>query len=489
MSATTQISAQQETWTSSSVSKPHGGGACRKGNYTVREKECFLEIMEDYAHIIEARGNSAESRWQKEQAWETISIRYNACIGIENLRDRTQLGILWKNLKARCKHEMATAVDPNTIAPPDPIGLKVSSLVRRGKNGEQSVSPGGSDDLIDSATAVSKQNFISTLIGGATIKTEPNSSDNEDESGDGHDDASDNPTSEESIGNRKHLRKSPPSATVGESRKRKRTPDRIVVRLPVKIERRDDLDELSSSPIDTEQSEVECYPKGVVVVQPTAVDDEPDAPASRVTHREEISAVPPSLISPSSVLANNVSVRSQNKRIIFSINPKNPAKKQPVPILPKITSVHSGVHSIAGIALAKVPSNPNEIIIGTTTNTITTNHNYIKNNHNRHISNSIPLVLQNATRPLRAPPRQDTPPMTSTRQNNSGGLAGESLSIQERQQQEEHDAKMELSRVQIELATAQLRMAEDEHRIRYAKLQIELQMSQMEHDAKAQQLS
>ena len=179
MSATTQISAQQETWTSSSVSKPHGGGACRKGNYTVREKECFLEIMEDYAHIIEARGNSAESRWQKEQAWETISIRYNACIGIENLRDRTQLGILWKNLKARCKHEMATAVDPNTIAPPDPIGLKVSSLVRRGKNGEQSVSSGGSDDLIDSATSVSKQNFISTLIGGATIKTEPNSSDNE----------------------------------------------------------------------------------------------------------------------------------------------------------------------------------------------------------------------------------------------------------------------------------------------------------------------
>lgn len=79
--------------------------------------------------------------------------------------------------------------------------------------------------------------------------------------------------------------------------------------------------------------------------------------------------------------------------------------------------------------------------------------------------------------------------MTSTRQNNSGGLAGESLSIQERQQQEEHDAKMELSRVQIELATAQLRMAEDEHRIRFAKLQVELQMAQMEHDAKAQQLS
>ena len=281
-----------------------------------------------------------------------------------------------------------------------------------------------------------------------------------------------------------------PFAIVGESRKRKRTPDRIVVRLPVKTERRDDLDELSSSPIDTEQSEVECYPKGVVVVQPTAVDDEQDAPASRVTHREEISVpVPPSLTSSSSVLANNVSVRSQNKRILFSINPKNPAKKQPVPILPKITSVHSGVHSIAGISLAKVPNRPNEIIIGTTTNTITTNHNHIQNNHNRHISNSIPLALQNATRPQRAPPRQDTPPMTSTRQNNSGGLAGESLSIQERQQQEEHDAKMELSRVQIELATAQLRMAEDEHRIRFAKLQVELQMAQMEHDAKAQQLS
>ena len=162
--------ASNETWTSQQspqvvvISKAdcmrvkHGGGACRKGNYTLKEKECFLEIMEDYKHIIEARGNSAESRWQKEQAWESIAVRYNGSSGIENVRDRTQLAILWKNLKARCKHEMATAVDPGTIAPPDPIGQRVASLVRRGK--QQS-------DEVEASKCFG-------IIGGTRIKLESN---------------------------------------------------------------------------------------------------------------------------------------------------------------------------------------------------------------------------------------------------------------------------------------------------------------------------
>ena len=219
-----------------------------------------------------------------------------------------------------------------------------------------------------------------------------------------------------------------------ETRKRKRTtPDRVVVE---SVEEETE-DHLSESPVSEQIEEPEVYPKGVVVVQPTAVEDEPAPPEQPVVS-----------------IAPTESVPVSNQRVLFSINP-NP-KKSPVPILPKIAAVHSGY-----IPIARDPRS-----------SLTQPQRHSATPYER---------PQNRQRPTRAPqpPRPPPPP--------SGGIDSPGLS--ESQLQEEHEAKMELYRLQIELTTAQLRMAEEEHRLRFAKLQVELQTAQMEHDAKANQLS
>ncbi len=230
-----------------------------------------------------------------------------------------------------------------------------------------------------------------------------------------------------------------------DSRKRKRTtPDRVIIDTSV-----DALHSLkhehlgsnssSSEPVDDPES----YPKGVVVVQPTAVEDEIElTPATReelVVSRTETVPV------------------TTNQRVLFAIN-RNP-KKTPIPILPKITAVHSGfIPTVARAAQAASVS--------------ATSARHTATPYDR---------PQNRQRVTRAPPPPPPPPQQSSN--------FDSNVLQEQQHQEEHEAKMELYRLQIELATAQLRMAEEEHRVRFAKLQVELQTAQMEHDAKAAQLS
>ncbi|XP_072044466.1 uncharacterized protein [Amphiura filiformis] len=394
--------------------------------------------MEDYKHIIEARGNSAESRWQKEQAWESIAIRYNACSGIENMRDRTQLAILWKNLKARCKHEMATAVAPDSIAPPaDPIGQKVASLVQRGKSQSEEVEASKGFGILRGV--------------GIKIELESNGYENEDnQREDGSVDLPSNIDTDQSTASPSTARQDTEDNSetsrsavdltqqTSDSRKRKRTtPDRLIIDSSVDTSHKDDnlgTNSSGSEPTD----DPEYYPKGVVVVQPTAVEDELESAPLAI--REE------------PVVSRNEAAPTSNQRVLFAIN-RNP-KKTPIPILPKITAVHSGyIPTAVNVAHVSQP---------------------------RHSSTPYDRP-QNRQRHTRAPPPPPPPPQQS------GGF--DPTVLQEQQQQEEHEAKMELFRLQIELATAQLRMAEDEHRIRFAKLQVELQTAQMEHDAKAAQLS
>ncbi|XP_072044465.1 uncharacterized protein [Amphiura filiformis] len=223
-----------------------------------------------------------------------------------------------------------------------------------------------------------------------------------------------------------------------DSRKRKRTtPDRLIIDSSVDTSHKDDnlgTNSSGSEPTD----DPEYYPKGVVVVQPTAVEDELESAPLAI--REE------------PVVSRNEAAPTSNQRVLFAIN-RNP-KKTPIPILPKITAVHSGyIPTAVNVAHVSQP---------------------------RHSSTPYDRP-QNRQRHTRAPPPPPPPPQQS------GGF--DPTVLQEQQQQEEHEAKMELFRLQIELATAQLRMAEDEHRIRFAKLQVELQTAQMEHDAKAAQLS
>lgn len=47
-------------------------------NFTPVERSLFLELLKDYAHIIERKKNDAASLQEKEDAWVMICDNYNS---------------------------------------------------------------------------------------------------------------------------------------------------------------------------------------------------------------------------------------------------------------------------------------------------------------------------------------------------------------------------------------------------------------------------
>ncbi|XP_066590779.1 myb/SANT-like DNA-binding domain-containing protein 3 [Prorops nasuta] len=72
-------------------------------HYTTIEKKLFLQILNNFKHIIENKRNDGPSLKEKDLAWNLICEKYNESTLInevvEETRNMTQLKKLWRNLK------------------------------------------------------------------------------------------------------------------------------------------------------------------------------------------------------------------------------------------------------------------------------------------------------------------------------------------------------------------------------------------------------
>ncbi|XP_066585637.1 myb/SANT-like DNA-binding domain-containing protein 3 [Prorops nasuta] len=68
-------------------------------HYTAIEKKYFLQILNEYKHIIENKKNDGATLKEKENAWKLIYEKYNDSTLVIEERDETQLKKLWRNLK------------------------------------------------------------------------------------------------------------------------------------------------------------------------------------------------------------------------------------------------------------------------------------------------------------------------------------------------------------------------------------------------------
>ncbi|KAK0182736.1 hypothetical protein PV327_000838 [Microctonus hyperodae] len=75
-------------------------------NFTPVERSLFLELLKDYAHIIERKKNDAASLQEKEDAWAMICDNYNSSSLITEERTIYQLKKLRTNLKQAQKEAL-----------------------------------------------------------------------------------------------------------------------------------------------------------------------------------------------------------------------------------------------------------------------------------------------------------------------------------------------------------------------------------------------
>ncbi|KYN16545.1 UPF0439 protein C9orf30 like protein, partial [Trachymyrmex cornetzi] len=87
------------------------------------EKKIFLEILNDFKHIIEVKKSDSSTLHDKEIAWNEIWKQYNECSMISQERTLQQLEKMWTNLK-QSQRELLTKEKQTRLAtsggPPPP---------------------------------------------------------------------------------------------------------------------------------------------------------------------------------------------------------------------------------------------------------------------------------------------------------------------------------------------------------------------------------
>ncbi|XP_041979625.1 myb/SANT-like DNA-binding domain-containing protein 3 isoform X2 [Aricia agestis] len=73
----------------------------KKKIFSFQEKKCFLEILKLYTNIIENKETDTRTLQRKNEAWEAITLAYNASPHTSFLVTSRQLRRLWMNLKQR----------------------------------------------------------------------------------------------------------------------------------------------------------------------------------------------------------------------------------------------------------------------------------------------------------------------------------------------------------------------------------------------------
>ncbi|CAH1382829.1 unnamed protein product, partial [Tenebrio molitor] len=78
----------------------------RGKNFTEKEKEIAISIIDRYRSIIENKASDGSSLKQRKDAWQKVSDEFNAT-SVSAPRGAEQLKILWSNLRRTAKKTVA----------------------------------------------------------------------------------------------------------------------------------------------------------------------------------------------------------------------------------------------------------------------------------------------------------------------------------------------------------------------------------------------
>ncbi|XP_067133379.1 myb/SANT-like DNA-binding domain-containing protein 3 [Centruroides vittatus] len=110
----------------------------RQPDFSHRETEYLMELVEKYKHIIESKETNAVSLKKKTETWQNLTEEFNKFPEVSK-RDTKNLKVLWKNLKQKARKDVASnkrarmstggGVCADIECPMPPITQQIFSLI------------------------------------------------------------------------------------------------------------------------------------------------------------------------------------------------------------------------------------------------------------------------------------------------------------------------------------------------------------------------
>lgn len=79
----------------------------RTPNFTANEKDCLIDIIEKYAHVLEDKKTNRVSVDEKNTVWKKIEVEFNNKASIACYRNADQLRRLYENKKKELRKKLA----------------------------------------------------------------------------------------------------------------------------------------------------------------------------------------------------------------------------------------------------------------------------------------------------------------------------------------------------------------------------------------------